>query len=68
MAAELVIRRATREDLPELLQRPTAIYSDFMVSHLSFGPQEQGLNVERLIAAYDALMRNALGTNQQIAA
>jgi hypothetical protein len=55
-------------DLPELLGRPTAIYSDFVVSHLSFGPQEQGLPVERLIAAYDALMRDALGTAEQIAA
>ncbi|MBX9459291.1 MAG: hypothetical protein KL863_26390 [Rhizobium sp.] len=55
-------------DLPELLDRPTAIYSDFMVSHLSFGPQEKGLAVERLIAAYDALMRDALGTAEQIAA
>lgn len=54
--------------LPELLNRPTAIYSDFMVSHLSFGPQENGLDVERLIAGYDALMRDALGMIEQIAA
>jgi hypothetical protein len=39
-----------------------------MVSHLSFGPQENGLNVDRLIAAYDALMRDALGAVDQIAA
>ena len=54
--------------LPELLDRPSAIYSDFMVSHLSFGPQEKGLDVERLIAAYDALMRDALGPVASIAA
>ena len=53
--------RALTVDLPELLDRPTAIYSDFMVSHLSFGTQEQGLPVDRLIAAYDALMRESLG-------
>jgi hypothetical protein len=60
--------KALTVDLPEMLDRPTAIYSDFMVSHLSFGPQENGLNVDRLIAAYDALMRNALGAVDQIAA
>lgn len=60
--------KALTVDLPELLGRPTAIYSDFMVSHLSFGPQEQGLDVERLIAAYDALMRDTLGAGERIAA
>ncbi|MGV3548403.1 hypothetical protein [Rhizobium sp.] len=60
--------KALTVDLPELLDRPTAIYSDFMVSHLSFGPQEKGLAVERLISAYDKLMRDALGTAEQIAA
>ena len=57
--------KALTVDLPELLDRPTAIYSDFMVSHLSFGPQEQGLAVDRLIAAYDALMRQSLGLEQR---
>ena len=52
--------RALTVDLPMLLDRPTAIYSDFTVSHLSFGPQEQGLALDRLIDAYDELMRNAL--------
>ena len=47
-------------DLPTFLGRPTAIYSDFTVSHLSFGPQERGLDVDRLIHAYDALMRDRL--------
>ncbi|MCZ8180368.1 MAG: hypothetical protein O9309_15200 [Rhizobium sp.] len=47
-------------DLPAFLGRPTCIYSDFTVSHLSFGPQEQGVDVNRLIAAYDALMREKL--------
>lgn len=60
--------KALTVELPELLGRPTAIYSDFMVSHLSFGPQEQGLPVERLIAAYDELMRETLGTAEKIAA
>ncbi|MGL4199666.1 MAG: hypothetical protein ACRCSX_18095 [Allorhizobium sp.] len=48
-------------DLPAFLERPTAIYSDFTVSHLSFGPQEKGVDVNRLIAAYDSLMREKLG-------
>jgi hypothetical protein len=60
--------RALTVDLPALLDRPTAIYSDFMVSHLSFGPQEKGLDVERLIAAYDALMRDAIDPAVRIAA
>ncbi|MBC2774112.1 hypothetical protein H6M51_14705 [Rhizobium sp. AQ_MP] len=47
-------------DLPTFLERPTAIYSDFTVSHLSFGPQEKGVDVNRLITAYDALMREKL--------
>ena len=60
--------RALTVDLPMLLGRPTAIYSDFTVSHLSFGPQEQGLAVDRLIAAYDALMRNTIDPASAIAA
>lgn len=60
--------RALSVDLPQLLDRPSAIYSDFMVSHLSFGPQEKGLAVDRLIAAYDALMRNSIGQPDTIAA
>ena len=47
-------------DLPAFLKRPTCIYSDFTVSHLSFGPQETGVDVNRLIAAYDKLMREKL--------
>ena len=47
-------------DLPSFLDRPTAIYSDFVVSHLSFGPQEKGLDVDRLIDGYGALMRDRL--------
>lgn len=47
-------------DLPALLDRPTAIYSDFTVSHLSFGPQEEGLDLDRLIDAYGELMRTRL--------
>lgn len=46
--------------LPALVERPSAIYSDFTVSHLSFGPQEQGLEVDRLLTRYDALMRETL--------
>ncbi len=46
--------------LPTFLDRPTAIYADFTVSHLSFGPQEQGLDLDRLIDGYDALMRAKL--------
>lgn len=52
--------RALTVDLPMLLERPTAIYSDFTVSHLSFGPQEKGLALDRLIQAYDELMRNSI--------
>lgn len=47
-------------DLPNYLNRPTAIYSDFTVSHLSFGTQENGLALSRLIDGYDALMRTSL--------
>ncbi|MDL2410571.1 hypothetical protein PY650_34340 [Rhizobium calliandrae] len=47
-------------DLPTFLDRPTAIYADFTVSHLSFGPQEHGLDVDRLINAYDALSSSRL--------
>ncbi|QRM56429.1 hypothetical protein [Sinorhizobium sp. BG8] len=47
-------------DLPAFLNRPTAIYADFTVSHLSFGPQERGLDLDRLISGYDALMRDKL--------
>ncbi|GAA4185169.1 hypothetical protein [Shinella granuli] len=46
--------------VPKLLQRPTAIYSDFTVSHLSFGPQERGWDPSPLIEAYEALMRERL--------
>lgn len=46
--------------LPTFLNRPTAIYADFTVSHLSFGPQEKGLDLDRLIDGYDALMRAKL--------
>jgi hypothetical protein len=47
--------------LPTFLGRPSAIYSDFAVSHLSFGPQENGLDLDRLLDGYDALMRSKLG-------
>lgn len=53
--------RVLTVEIPAMLDRPTAIYSDFVVSHLSFGAQEEGLAADWLIAAYDALMRNALG-------
>jgi hypothetical protein len=49
-------------DLPTFLNRPTAIFSDFVVSHLSFGPQERGLDVEPLIAAYEELMNRQLSS------
>jgi hypothetical protein len=48
-------------DLPALLNRPTAIYSDLMVSHLSFGPQEAEIDVDRLIDAYAALLKVTVG-------
>jgi hypothetical protein len=47
-------------EIPTYLNRPTAIYSDFVVSHLSFGPQERGLDVAPLIAGYEALMRSKI--------
>jgi hypothetical protein len=47
--------------LPTFLGRPSAIYSDFTVSHLSFGPQENGLDLDRLLDGYEALMRTKLG-------
>jgi hypothetical protein len=49
-------------DLPTFLDRPSAIYSDFIVSHLSFGTQEQGLELDRLIDAYGQLMRSRLAS------
>jgi hypothetical protein len=43
---------------PRFLERPTAIYSDFVVSHLSFESQEDdGLKVDGLIERYRALMQ-----------
>jgi hypothetical protein len=59
------IRRISDElaltiQLPAFLNRPIAIYSDFTVSHLSFGPQEEGLDVDRLINAYGDLMKERL--------
>jgi hypothetical protein len=56
----IIDEKALTIDLPAFLDRPNAVFSDFMVSHLSFGPQEKGLDVDRLIAAYDALMREKL--------
>lgn len=46
--------------LPAFLNRKTAVYSNFTVSHLSFGPQEAGLDVDRLIGGYHALMERIL--------
>ena len=46
--------------VPTFLERPSAIYSDFMVSHLSFGPQERGWDPAPLIAGYETLMRTRL--------
>lgn len=48
-------------DIPRFLGRPTGIYSDFMVSHLSFGPQEKGLNWSGIISRYEELMREKIG-------
>ncbi|MCZ3374378.1 hypothetical protein [Rhizobium sp. AG207R] len=48
-------------ELPALLNRPTAIYSDLMVSHLSFGPQENEIDADRLIDAYGALLETTIG-------
>ncbi|MGC3970585.1 MAG: hypothetical protein QM775_25595 [Pirellulales bacterium] len=42
--------------IPTYLNRPNAIHSGFTVSHLSFGPQERGLDVQPLVDAYEALM------------
>lgn len=52
--------KALAVDMPRLLNRPVAIYSDFIVSHLSFGPQEAELHVDRLVSAYSDLMREQL--------
>ncbi len=46
--------------VPTLLRRPTAIYSDFTVSHLSFGPQERGWDPSPLVEAYEVLMHERL--------
>ncbi|MDO1584447.1 hypothetical protein [Rhizobium oryzicola] len=55
---------AVTVSLPRFLNRKTAIYSDFTVSHLSFGPQESGLNVDDLTARYHALMERQLGSQK----
>jgi hypothetical protein len=47
-------------DLPAFLNRQSAVFSDFTVSHLSFSPQERGLDVDRLIGEYEDLMRETL--------
>ncbi|MEZ2126924.1 MULTISPECIES: hypothetical protein [unclassified Sinorhizobium] len=52
--------RALTLDLPAFLNRPVGIFSDFVVSHLSFGPQETGLHVDRLLAGYRDLMERTL--------
>lgn len=49
-------------DLPAYLGRPCAIYSDFTVSHLSFGQQEKGFDFDPLVDKYDALMRRKLSS------
>lgn len=43
-------------DLPTILKRPIAIYSDFVVSHLSFGIQDKDMPIDRLIADYTKLV------------
>ncbi|MGE6742119.1 hypothetical protein ACQKGC_17750 [Allorhizobium pseudoryzae] len=53
--------RVMTVDLPAYLGRPCAIYSDFIVSHLSFGPQERGFDFDPLVDKYDVLMREKLG-------
>jgi hypothetical protein len=46
--------------VPGFVERKSAIYSEFTVSHLSFGPQERGWDPAPLISDYDALMRKRL--------
>ncbi|MBB6182137.1 hypothetical protein [Pseudorhizobium flavum] len=46
--------------IPTFLGRPSAIYSNFTVSHLSFGPQERGWDPTALINAYERLMQSRL--------
>lgn len=53
--------RVMTVDLPAYLGRPCAIYSDFTVSHLSFGPQERGFDFDPLVDRYEDLMREKLG-------
>ncbi|MCO5733024.1 hypothetical protein [Rhizobium sp. SSA_523] len=52
--------RVLTVDLPAYLGRTCAIHSDFVVSHLSFGPQERGADFEGLVDHYDALMQERL--------
>lgn len=42
-------------DIPARLGRTNAIYSPLIVSHLSFYPQDQGINVPALMARYAGL-------------
>lgn len=56
--------RVLTVDLPQFLGRPCAIHSDFVVSHLSFGPQERGIDFDPLVEDYDALMRSTLAHHE----
>lgn len=42
-------------DLPQLLRRPVGIYSNFVVSHLSFGIQDPTMPITRLLNEYEKL-------------
>lgn len=43
-------------EIPEFLNKKTAIYSDFMVAHLSFFPQEKSIKPSEIISLYQKLL------------
>lgn len=46
--------------IPRYTKRKTAIYSDFVVSHLSFGPQDHTMDTDYLLEKYQNLMEEEL--------
>ena len=44
--------------IPQYLNKKTAIYSDFMVAHLTFNPQEKTMDVDKVIKRYDQLKKD----------
>lgn len=46
-------------EVPQLLGRPIAVYSDFVTSHLSFGVQDNGMPIKELLDRYESFLPKA---------